>query len=201
LKDMICRGLLLRLERHGHIKLPPRKITPKNPFESRNGSVIVAIDIVPVEGKLRSILPISIRQVRRTEQDKLFDSLVCQYHYLGYTRPVGEHLKYIAFCRNEPIACLTFSSAALHLAGRDRFIGWSPEARKENIHFLAYNHRFLILPWIRVSNLASYLGSHKKINYPHTGSIMTSHFGNLLERLIISSYFSICRFVSLTPFS
>jgi len=82
-----------------------------------------------------------------------------QHHYLGYEQPVGEHLKYLVWAGGglapRPIACLAWSSAPRHLASRDRYIGWSAEARRRNIRFLAYNTRFLILPWVRVEHLAS----------------------------------------------
>jgi len=59
--------------------------------------------------------------------------------------------------QGRPVACLVWSSAPRHLASRDRFIGWSGEARRRNIRFLAYNSRFLILPWVAVPHLASHL--------------------------------------------
>ena len=86
--------------------------------------------------------------MRRTADEPLFNSLMEQYHYLGYEQPVGEHLKYLVWAQGRPIACLAWSSAPRHLGSRDRFIGWSGEARRRNIRFLAYNTRFLILPWV-----------------------------------------------------
>jgi len=157
LKDMICRGLLLLLEKQHYIKLPPRKRTPKNPFLTRKKPESIDVDKSSLKCKLNDIRPLSIRQVRRTAHEKIFNALVNQYHYLGYTRPVGEHIKYIAFYEDRPIACLAFSSAARHLKSRDQFIGWKPEIRQNNIQFLAYNNRFLILPWVRISCLASHL--------------------------------------------
>jgi hypothetical protein len=79
------------------------------------------------------------------------------YHYLAYEQPVGEHLKYLAWAQGRPIACLAWSSAPRHLGSRDRYIGWSAEARRRNIRFIAYNTRFLILPWVRVPHLASHI--------------------------------------------
>jgi hypothetical protein len=154
---MICRGLLLRLERQGHIVLPRRKSTPKNPFVHRKAPEAVEVDESPIEGPLQNLLPISLRQVRRSAFEKLFNGLIAQHHYLGYTQPVGEHLKYVAFSQNRPIACLAWSSAPWHIGCRDRFIGWSAEVRQKNLHLLAYNSRFLILHWAAVSNLASHL--------------------------------------------
>jgi hypothetical protein len=80
-----------------------------------------------------------------------------KYHYLGYVQPVGEHLKYMVFADKRPVACLAFSSAPRHIGCRDRFIGWSPTQRRRHIHFIAYNSRFLILPWVRVRHLASHI--------------------------------------------
>jgi hypothetical protein len=76
---------------------------------------------------------------------------------LGYEQPVGEHLKYVVWAQGRPIACLAWSSAPRHLGSRDRFLGWNAEARRRNLRFLAYNTRFLILPWVQVSHLASHL--------------------------------------------
>jgi hypothetical protein len=68
---------------------------------------------------------------------------------------VGEHLKYVVWAQGRPVACSAWSSAARHLGSRDRWIGWRPQARRRNIRFIAYNTRFLILPWVHVEHLAS----------------------------------------------
>jgi hypothetical protein len=145
------------LHRAGAIELPevrqaaqPRSVVRKRPEP-------VIPDSRPVEGPLHAIGDIVIEMVRRTAQEPLFNSLVEQYHYLGYEQPVGEHLKYLVSVRGQAIACLAWSSSPRHLGCRDRFIGWSPEQRRRNVHLLAYNTRFLILPWVRVPHLASYL--------------------------------------------
>ncbi|MCP3680553.1 MAG: DUF4338 domain-containing protein [Gammaproteobacteria bacterium] len=157
LKDMVCRGLLLRLEEQGYIKLPARKRTPNVPYRNRKKPKDASIEQSPVDGKLSNILPIEIKQVRRTGWEETFNGLIEQYHYLRYTQPVGEHLKFIAFANGRPIACLAWSSAPRHIKSRDEFIGWSPDTRKKNLHLISYNTRFLILPWVRVKHLASYL--------------------------------------------
>ncbi len=70
---------------------------------------------------------------------------------------MGEHLKVLVFAGERPVACFAWSSAPRHLAARDRFLGWSREARRRNLRFVTYNSRFLILPWVRVRHLASRL--------------------------------------------
>ncbi len=157
LRDMVCRGLMLALHRAGHIALPPVRWRPPNNVVARRKPTAVSVDAKPLHTTLPDLQPLAIRQVRGTPEASLFHALVDAHHYLGYTQPVGEHLKYLVFARDRPIACLAWSSAPRHLGPRDRFIGWSAEARRRNIRFLAYNARFLILPWVQVPNLASHL--------------------------------------------
>ena len=117
----------------------------------------VLIDDTPLVMPLQALRPVDIHPVRRTADEPLFNSLMEHYHYLGYEQPVGEHLKYLAWAQGRPIACLAWSSAPRHLGSRDRYIGWNAEARRRNIRFIAYNTRFLILPWVRVPHLASHI--------------------------------------------
>ncbi len=158
LRDVVCRGLLLMLERAGQIELPPvRRQIRGQRRTGRPRPQAMLIDTTPVEGPLQQLVPIEIQQVRRTADESLFNSLMEHYHYLSYEQPVGEHLKYLAWAQGRPIACLAWSSAPRHLGSRDRFIGWSGEARRRNIRFIAYNTRFLILPWVAVPHLASHI--------------------------------------------
>jgi hypothetical protein len=157
LRDMICRGLMLELHRAGHIRLPEKKRNLSNPLAQQKKPPKVSVEQIPVERPLSRILPLTIRQVRRTSSEKLFNSLIEQYHYLGYCQPVGEHLKYLVFALGRPMACITFSSAPRHIGCRDRFIGWDVRVRRQNLHLIAYQSRFLILPWVRVPHLASHI--------------------------------------------
>ena len=157
LRDRVCRGLMLALHRAGHIALPPQRFIPPNPLVRRARPTPATVDTTPLCSALDAIRPLTFHQVRRTSRESLFNSLLEQYHDLGYTQPVGEHLKYLVVAHDRPIACLAWSSAPRHLGCRDRFIGWSPEARRKNIRFVAYNLRFLILPWVEVRHLASHL--------------------------------------------
>jgi len=158
LKDGVCRGLLLQLERNQLITLPSRIINNNNNSQRRRITP-ATFDFQPTSltSALSDLTPIELRQVRRSPEEKLFNTLIRQYHYLGYSQPVGEHLKYLAYTKGRVIACFAFSSAAYAIDHRDTFIGWSAEAREHNRHLLAYNTRFLILPWVRVPHLASHL--------------------------------------------
>lgn len=155
--DMVCRGLMLKLHRAGHIRLPARRRIVDNPFVNRKKPSKIKIDQTPVQTCLSEIRPLEFRQVRRTPLEKLFNSLIEHYHYLGYCHPVGEQLKYIIFAGERPVACMAWSSAPRHIGVRDRFIGWSANARRKYIHLISYNTRFLVLPWIRISCLASHI--------------------------------------------
>jgi hypothetical protein len=158
LRDMVCRGLLLMLERAGEIQLPPvRRRIQGQCRTGRPRPEAVLIDTAPLAMPLKVLGPIAIQPVRRTADEPLFNSLMEQYHYLAYEQPVGEHLKYLVWAQGRPIACLAWSSAPRHLGSRDRYIGWSAETRRLNIRFIAYNTRFLILPWVRVPHLASHI--------------------------------------------
>ncbi|MGH9539661.1 MAG: DUF4338 domain-containing protein [Terriglobales bacterium] len=158
LRDVVCRGLLLMLERAGVIELPPvrRQICGQR-RTGRPRPEAVLIDTTPLAMPLKQLGAIELEQVRRTADEPLFNSLMESHHYLKYEQPVGEHLKYLVWAQGRPLACLAWSSAPRHLGSRDRFIGWSGEARRRNIRFLAYNTRFLILPWVTVPHLASHI--------------------------------------------
>jgi hypothetical protein len=157
LRDMVCRGMLLMLERAGQITLPPVSYVRHNPLAKRARPEPAPIDTTPVEDRLRNLQPLELEQVRRTLKESLFNGLMEEHHYLGYEQPVGEHLKYLVLAQGRPVACLAWSSAPRHIGSRDRFIGWSAETRRRNIRFIAYNTRFLILPWVRVEHLASHI--------------------------------------------
>jgi hypothetical protein len=158
LRDMVCRGLLLALHRAGHIQLPAkRQSPPNNAIAHRRVAAVESYDTSPIAGSLATLGPLEIRLVRRAEGEKLFAHLLSRYHYLGYSRPVGEHLKYLVLAGLRPVACVGWSSAPRQLNLRDQFVGAPKEAYRHNLHRIAYNTRYLILPWVRVPHLASHL--------------------------------------------
>jgi hypothetical protein len=156
--DGPCRGLMLFLHRGGHIQLPAQKWAPrKHPGRRRKPATDILLDESPIGEPLSALRPMEIRQVRRSGWEELFDGLIERDHYLGYSHVVGEHLKYMVFWGNRPVACLAWSSPPWHIGPRDRFIGWSPKVRRKNLHLIAYNTRYLILPWVKVKHLASHI--------------------------------------------
>jgi hypothetical protein len=145
------------LERSGQITLPPVSYVRHNPLADRTRPERARIDTMPIDSPLCRLQPLRFEQVRRTLKEPLFNSLMEEHHYLGYEQPVGEHLKYLVWAEGRPVACLAWSSAPRHLGSRDRYIGWDAAARRSHIRLIAYNTRFLILPWVRVEHLASHI--------------------------------------------
>ena len=190
LRDMVCRGLLLMLDRAGEIQLPPVKRVVRNRLAQRERPEPVIPDNRPVRGSLSDLHPLEFVQVRRTAEEPLFNSLMEQYHYLGYEQPVGEHVKYLVKARGQVIACLAWASAPRHLKLRDGYIGWSDEARERNVHLLAYNTRFLILPWVKVPHLASHILGRMAKQVPQDWQRLYAHPIFWLETFVDTSRFA-----------
>ena len=158
LRDQVCRSLMLRLHREGHLELPAARSQPlNNAIRHRQVRSVSAVETTPIEGTLRALPPLEIRLARRAEGEDLFAQLLRDHHYLGYSRPVGEHLKYLVLAGPRPVACLGWGSAPLKLGLRDRLVGAPQEAYRHHLPLIAYNTRYLILPWVRVPHLASHL--------------------------------------------
>ena len=155
--EMLCRSMMLALHRAGRIELPPVRRINVNPLAQRRRPERPLMDTTPLSSTLADVRPLEFRLVRRTPEERIFNGLLEHYHYLSYTQPVGAHLKYIVYAHQRPMACLAWSSAPRHLGPRDRYIGWNAKARRANIRYIAYNTRYLILPWIEVPHLASHI--------------------------------------------
>jgi hypothetical protein len=155
LKDMACRELLRKLESHSLIKLPPRQ----RPGPGRLPKIEpIEVDKSPVFCALSKLQPVSIIDARSSiDYEKAFNYLVKEYHYLSYGRPVGQNMKYLILGANGRIlGCLLFWATAWKFADRDKWIGWPPEIREQNLGLICNNTRFLLLPWVNIFNLASY---------------------------------------------
>lgn len=153
LKEYAARDFLLRLEEKGLVKLPPR-LRPKNNLKRKCFAQVPFFKKNPFNGFVSNYPSFEIHQVEKGD-DYLWGYLLHHYHYLGCPRLVGEYLKYLAYLDGQPVACLSWASAAFKIKSRDEYIGWSTETRKDRLHFVANNTRFLVLPWIRVKHLAS----------------------------------------------
>ena len=156
IKDMACRELLRKLEFRTLIKLPPRqRFGPRRPPEIKP----VEVDQSQISCQLSDIQPVNIVDARHcAEYEKTFNYLVKEYHYLSFSRPVGQNMKYLILGRNGRIlGCLLFGAAAWKTEVRDQWIGWSPSEREQNLGLICNNTRFLILDWVKVPHLASHV--------------------------------------------
>jgi hypothetical protein len=163
LKDMAARTLLLKLEQRGWIDLPPRRRTPSNRMRhKRLPELDLAAPQAPVTEGLKTLLPLVISECSCADeadgQRALFDALLHHHHYLSHRSSVGENLQYLVRdVQARPLACVLFGAAAWQCAARDRYIGWDGSVRAQNLHFIANNTRFLVVPWAHVPNLASHV--------------------------------------------
>ncbi len=158
LKDMATRTLLVKLDTRGLIELPARRRLPSNRMTSRKVSR-QSWDSTPVTGTLREVGPLVLQEVSTDSTARSrFAAALEEFHYLGYRGTVGENLQYMVTTESGRLfACLLFGSAAWKCKPRDGFIGWNPEQRQRNLHLVTNNTRFLILPFVRVPYLASWI--------------------------------------------
>jgi len=168
LKDMAARTLLLKLHQRGLIELPARKRQPARRVPKQDFDLFDSIRPAPLEDSLTGVSPLQIQVVASGQADyKLFQRYLVQHHYLGYGGPVGENIGYLVRDpQGRELACMLFGAAAWKAASRDEWIGWSAPQRARALPFIANNSRFLILPWVRISCLASCLLGHiaRRIN-------------------------------------
>lgn len=193
LKDQVCRILLRKLEKLELITLPPplNKGSWKN-NQRRHLSIpdqTPEFKQTPIEGSLKEFGPIRLEMVRRTPLEHLWNFLVHNYHYQGLKVLVGAHLKYMAFIEDQPIACLAFSSSVFRIRCRDEYIGWNYKVRNSNIRYIANNSRFLILPWIRIRNLATHVLSRSAKVLPFDWKRIYGHPVYVAETFVDRSRF------------
>lgn len=154
LKDMACRSLLLSLEKKGELTLPPRmRESYRSPRRADRRSY--TIDTTEMAGAVSAFGSLTIKMVRQSPDEGLWDYLIDRHHYLGSPWIVGSSLKYLAYLDDRLVACLGWGSAAWKVAARDRLIGWDREQRERNLAKVVNNVRFLILPWVNIRHLAS----------------------------------------------
>ena len=159
LKDMAARSLLLKLHERGLIVLPERRRAPAKRGAEATPELWDLVPSEPVEASLSSLRPVRIQVVGpRQPNYHVFQRYLARHHYLGYRGPVGENIGYLVqSCTGVDLACLLFGAAAWQCAPRDRWIGWSAQQRAQRLPFIANNCRFLVLPWVRVTHLASHI--------------------------------------------
>jgi len=155
-KAMGARVALLRLARAGWITLPAARRRNGNGTWRLQRATAVAIEQQPIEAaRVEELEGLVLEVVEGKEASRHWNGLIARHHYLGYTPLVGAQFRYLIRWRDGVLGCLGFGAAAWKVAVRDQWIGWEREARERNLSRVLNNARFLILPWVRVANLAS----------------------------------------------
>lgn len=159
IKTFAARSLINKLEQRGQLNLPPVRTAKRRTHRPAFPKGFIAKEIIPIEQTLSNLTPLTIHiPSSNSYEDGCVGYYLSHYHYLGFNRTVGENLKFLIRDRyDRDLACLLFGSAAWKIAPRDAFIGWDADTRRDNINFMTNNTRFLILPWIRVHDLASHI--------------------------------------------
>ena len=162
-----CRDLLLRLEEWGHIELPERRrggrppgvAQAEKPHRRPLPELPLPVELIPIAeipiGDTDADLTTLVVRPIAAEERLGWRVYMERYHYLGDRPIVGEHLLYAALLDTELVALIGWASAALHSPAREHFVGWDEPMRRRRLHLVANNFRFLVLPWVRVKNLAS----------------------------------------------
>ena len=160
LKDMAARTLLLKLHQRGFIALPPRRQVPTNRMRCGASPAMGSPEpSQPIACALAQLEPLSLQEVSGEPTPRAWvKAALARFHYLGFGGAVGENLQYVVHDgQRRPLACLVFGAAAWKCQDRDRFIGWTAEQRQKHLALVANNTRFLILPWVKVLDLGSWI--------------------------------------------
>jgi len=192
LKDTACREVLRRMNEVGIIDLPRLRLNPpqksRRPKDRWKG--IFKERKEPIEGSLSNLGQIRLEMVTSSTEKRFWNYLIDKYHYLGYRRVIGSQVKYLIYSQGELLGCIGFADAVLKLNLRDKWIGWSIEERERNLYLIINNVRFLILPWVRVRNLASKILSLVSKQVPEDWNSYYGYRPVLLETFVDVSRFS-----------
>jgi len=157
LKTMSFRKALVELERRGIIDLPPAQTIEnfhKQPL------VLPKAEEPLQELPLAALGTISVEPItnRRSEKAQKWRFLLDNYHPLGATKLCGAQIRYLVTSQHYgPIGALAFNSGSFSLQARDEHIGWDQRAKRANLDKLVQNSRFLLIPTLKVANLASHV--------------------------------------------
>lgn len=158
LKEPECLQLLERLEGQGLLRLPAKRQTKPAGSSTAIPHTEAGQAGAPLSGPLEAFAPVSVERVASAEARQRFRELIDRHHPLGYKVPFGAHLEYLVWIQ-QPVptvaGCLQFSSAAWRIQARDQWIGWDDSTRARHLQQVVNNSRFLLLPWVRIKNLAS----------------------------------------------
>ena len=156
LKDRATREVLLRLSQKELVCLPE----PRYQLNEQSAGVRqlhFPEPSAPLVGRIDDFATPVLAIAENGPDRQLWNYLIEKYHYKGCRVIVGRHLKYFCYLNQQLIGCLAFADAVLQLSARDKWIGWNAEQRQAGLARIINNVRFLILPWVKIRNLASKL--------------------------------------------
>lgn len=190
LKDRACRDVLLRMNEKGLIDLPPIRTKPRRKPAKAIHRLKVDFKEPQEEVTEINLNSVRLKMIRGTKDERLWDFLIDKYHYLGYRTLIGHFLKYLIYDKDTLLGCMGFADAVLKLNLRDEWIGWSKEEKKKNLHLVINNSRFLILPWVKVKNLASKILSLASKKVPEDWNLYYGYRPVLFETFVDIGRFS-----------
>lgn len=151
-----CLGALDSLERLGILSLPEKVESKKRGPQREITWTRQTEQPTAVDDALEQLTPIRLQVVTEKAAIEQWNEYVDRYHYLGYKRPIGPHLRYfILDGQARKLGCLMFAYAVKSLACRDEWIGWQEQTHKKHLDLVVNNQRFLLFPWVTVKCLAS----------------------------------------------
>ncbi len=155
-KIQSCLTMLETLQEQGVLSLPAIKTAMQRGPQKTITRTALAKKQADINNKLSLLTPIRLEVVSEKKDVTVWNEYIDRYHYLGYKRPIGSHIRYfIVDQQQRRLGCLMFSYATKTLACRDQWIGWQDKGYKKHLDLVVNNNRFLIFPWVKVKNLAS----------------------------------------------
>lgn len=158
-KDMSCRVALIKLQKQGLLQMRPVMPFPGQRRRVKAKSGKAAVATAAVCGTLAKVQPVELIRIDSADSkaSRIWNELMRNYHPLGSGPLCGAQIRYLIRARNGYLGAIAFSAAAWKLKARDGWIEWSAAARKQNLHLVINNSRLLILPGVKVANLASHV--------------------------------------------
>ena len=158
---MAARTLLLKLQARGLIELPPPRRCTARPCAQPPALLPpewLRARATPIQQGLSWVQPVRLELAQDLSGRRHLARLLAQYHYRGFNGAVGQNVQYLAQDgAGRELAVMVFGAAAWKVAVRDEFIGWSGAQRQRHLPAIANQQRFMMLPWVRVPQLASHL--------------------------------------------
>ena len=187
-----CRIALLKLHKKGLVELPnvnqPSNFT-KNTKPKREDE---QIDWPEITGLLSEIGVIELVKINKGDKQlsKIWNTMMQQHHYLGSGPLCGAQMRYLIKSKTGWLGGFSFSASAWQLKARDQWIGWNEQTRKTNLNKIVNNSRFLILPTIKVKNLASHVLAKASKQLPEDWQERYGYKPVLLETFIEKNRFA-----------